>query len=58
MLLETLPSWVFILEIVFNFNTAYYHKGMIHKDRKEIFKQYIKTNFLWDLIVVIPFLLS
>jgi hypothetical protein len=31
---------------------------MIHKNRKEIFKYYIKSNFWWDLVVVIPFLLS
>lgn len=33
-LLETLPSYVFILEIILNFNTAYYRKGIIHTSRK------------------------
>lgn len=58
MLLETFPSLVFILEILLNFNTAYYHKGIIHTNRKLIFKHYISSNFWWDLVVVIPFIMS
>jgi len=42
------------MEILLNFNTAYYHKGMIHANRKEIFQFYLKGDFIWDLIVVIP----
>jgi hypothetical protein len=30
LLLETFPSYVFIVEILLKFNTAYYHKGIIH----------------------------
>jgi hypothetical protein len=29
-MLETLPSWVLVCDIVLTFNTAYYRKGMIH----------------------------
>jgi hypothetical protein len=31
---------------------------MIHKNRKEIFTFYVSNNFLWDLIVIIPFIIS
>lgn len=30
----------------------------MHEDRKSIVKHYLKDNFFWDLIVVIPFLMS
>ena len=30
----------------------------MHTDRKEIFHHYLKNNFIWDLIGVIPFLIS
>ncbi|CAD8180977.1 unnamed protein product [Paramecium pentaurelia] len=55
---DLLPSWVFIAEIILNFNTAYYDKGLMHEDRKQIMKHYVKGNFFWDIIVVIPFLIS
>ena len=58
LLLETFPSYVFIIEIILNFNTAYYHKGIIYTNRRQIFKHYISSQFWWDLIVVIPFIIS
>ena len=30
---ETIPSYVFILEILLNFYTAFYYEGVIHKKR-------------------------
>ncbi|CAD8199743.1 unnamed protein product [Paramecium pentaurelia] len=57
-LFSTIPSWVFLMEIIINFNTAYYYKGMIHEDRTKIFQHYIKGDFFKDLLVVIPFLIS
>ncbi|CAD8196983.1 unnamed protein product [Paramecium pentaurelia] len=57
-LFDLLPSWIFVVEIILNFNTAYYDKGLMHEDRKSIVKHYLKHNFFWDLIVVIPFLIS
>ncbi|CAD8179921.1 unnamed protein product [Paramecium pentaurelia] len=57
-LFDLLPSWIFVAEIILNFNTAYYDKGLMHEDRKSIVKHYLKENFFWDLIVVIPFLMS
>ncbi|CAD8106695.1 unnamed protein product [Paramecium sonneborni] len=57
-LFDLLPSWIFVAEIIINFNTAYYDKGLMHEDRKSIVKHYLKDNFFWDLVVVIPFLMS
>ncbi|CAD8186045.1 unnamed protein product [Paramecium pentaurelia] len=49
---------IFLIEIILNFNTAYYSKGMIHESRQKIFKHYVQGEFAYDLIVVIPFLIS
>lgn len=40
-LLETMPSITFILDIVLNFFTAFYSKGQIHRNKGEIFQNYI-----------------
>ena len=32
--------------------------GMIHRRKTEMFSNYIRNNFWWDLVVVIPFILS
>jgi hypothetical protein len=58
MVLQTIPSWFFMVDILLNFNTAYYHKGMIHTRRNEIIEHYLQSNFRWDLIIVVPFIIS
>lgn len=55
---ETIPSYVFIAEILLNFNTAYYKHGLVHTDRMEIFKNYVGGSFGWDLMIAIPFILA
>ncbi|CAD8075620.1 unnamed protein product [Paramecium sonneborni] len=55
---ETIPSYIFIIEIMLNFNTAYYSQGIIHTNRSEIFFHYIQNNFCWDLLITIPFVLA
>ena len=45
------------LDLTINLQTAYYLKGEFITDRKKIFKNYLKTNFLLDLIIFIPFFL-
>lgn len=55
---ETLPSLILILEIFFNFNTAFYDEGLIITNRKNICLNYISENFLLDLLIVIPFMIS
>ena len=55
---ETIPSYIFIAEILLNFNTAYYSHGIIHSTRKEIFHHYVSENFWWDLMISIPYVFS
>ncbi|CAD8208172.1 unnamed protein product [Paramecium octaurelia] len=56
--LETLPSWTFVIDIILTFFTAYYSQGQIHRDKQQILKHYANTTLLWDLMIVIPFILS
>ena len=57
-LLNDIPGWAFLLDICINFNTAYYYRGAIIRARSLIFKTYLNNKFFWDLIVVIPFIIS
>ena len=45
---------VFSIDIVFNFNTAYYHEGKIVINRVSITKNYLKKWFWIDLLTTIP----
>ena len=56
--LDTIPAIYFVIDIVLNFNTAFYCDGLLIKSRKKISKNYIKTQFFWDVIVICPFVLN
>ncbi|CAD8115895.1 unnamed protein product [Paramecium primaurelia] len=57
--LNTLPSWLFVVDIFVTLQTAFYAKGIIHRNQIEIFKNYLKGGTLiLDIIIVIPILLS
>ena len=45
-------------DILMKFNTAYYKKGRLIKQKNDIIKNYIKNNFINDLLTFIPFLIS
>ncbi len=49
---------IFLIDIVFNFNTGYYQSGDVILSRKSIAKQYLRTLFPYDIIaffgMVIP----
>ena len=54
-ILETVASFFFALDILFNFCTAVYDSDYkLIEDRKEIAFLYIKSWFLLDLISIIP----
>ncbi|CAD8103904.1 unnamed protein product [Paramecium sonneborni] len=57
-LFSTLPSWVFINQ----YQGFSYQKQFLiltqHTIQKKIFKHYVQRDFVYDLIVVIPFLIS
>jgi len=45
----------FFLDILINFNTGFYDKGLLVMDRKKIFGHYITGWFWIDLVASIPF---
>ena len=63
--LETLHFWMYVntaldifffIDIIFNFNTAYYDDYLTIEDRRYVIaKSYIMSWFLIDLISIIPF---
>ncbi|CAD8070386.1 unnamed protein product [Paramecium sonneborni] len=56
--LDTLPQYVFVFEILLNFNVAYYSRGVLVMNRAQIFKHYLKGKFALDFIVLIPFMIG
>lgn len=56
--LDTLPQYVFIIEILLNFNVAYYSRGMLVLNQRQIVQHYLKGKFIVDFIVLIPFLIG
>ena len=55
-ILEILPVWVFIFEILLDLNTSYYSKGMYIVKRSKILKHYMKYHFFLDIITILPLL--
>lgn len=56
--LDDLPGWAFLIDMLLNFNIAYYKKGSIITDRGKIVKHYFKSHLIWDAIVIIPFFIN
>lgn len=57
-MLDIIPTFTFTLEILINFNTAFYKEGLIHSTRKSISKNYLKGDFIIDLSVLVLSFLS
>lgn len=58
LILEVIPSWFLLAEILINFNTAFYRNGIIHIKRRQIVRNYLKGEFFWDLMVSFPFIIQ
>lgn len=50
--------FVFVLDALKSLNTAYYHKGILVVNRKEVIKNYIFKRFLVDIVTLIPLMLA
>lgn len=50
--MDDLPNYGLIIDMLFNFNTGYYSKGLLILDRKKIVIHYLKKRFIWDLIII------
>ena len=46
---------IYVLDILVNFNTSVYTNGILIKKKREIFMYYIKSSFIFDVIVLAPF---
>ena len=57
-ILETIPQYIFIFEIILNFNVAYYSRGVLVLNQLHIMKHYVKGKFILDFIVIIPFMIG
>lgn len=58
LLFSTLPSCIFLIELILNFFKGYYVRGILHTSKRDIFWHYMKGEFIIDLTVVLPFILS
>ncbi|CAD8049359.1 unnamed protein product [Paramecium primaurelia] len=55
--LNTIPSWLLLLDVILTLQTAYYHEGTIHRNQAEILKNYMKGGKLMiDVLILIPIL--
>ena len=55
---QILPPWIFLLEMLLDFNTSYYSKGVYISSRTKIIYHYFKYDFLLDLITIIPLFIN
>lgn len=51
---EIFPMWLFLFQAFLDLNTSYYSKGMYISNRLDIVKNYMKYNFLLDLVTIAP----
>lgn len=51
----TVVDFLFICEIILNCNTGYFANGVLVKHRKKIFKTYLRSFFVFDVMACIPF---
>ena len=45
----------FAIDLICQFNTGYYDKGIMVLNRKKIFIHYLKDNFVFDFLAIIPY---
>nr|AAA95996.1 K+ channel [Paramecium tetraurelia] len=57
-LFSTLPSCIFLIDLILTFFKGYYDRGYYKRNKAKIFWHYIKGDFALDLAIVLPFILS
>lgn len=55
LIFSVIVTGIFTLDIIINFNTAFYKHGIIVKNRKEIIKNYMSGWFWTDFFATVPF---
>ena len=56
--LTYVSSVFFLLDMLLNFNSAYFSKGLIITERIKIIHSYVKKNLLFDLITLLAYLFT
>ena len=57
-IVKQIGMFFLMIDIIKTFNTAYYHKGILVINRREILSKYIYHNFPLDVITIIPVVLN
>ena len=57
-LIKIIPVWIFFINVIFNFLTAYYSKGVYIYNKQRIILRYLRKEFVMDLITLVPFAFS
>lgn len=55
---ESVSRYIFLIDLILNFNTAFYQSGRLVLERGEIAKEYLKKTFFQDFIIVVTFFLN
>ena len=45
---------IFVFDIIINFNTGFYLRGVLVKERNSIITNYFKRGLMWDLFAILP----
>jgi len=57
-LFSTIPSCIFVIDLILCFFKGYYDKGILRTKKSEIFWHYVTTDLSIDLAIILPFVLS
>lgn len=55
--MKTACLYIFLLDLFKSSNSSYYSKGVLQKNRKKIIFYYLKSDFITDLLTLIPLFL-
>lgn len=58
LILEYLPSYSYLFEIILKFNTCPYKQGILIQNRKRIILEYLTHEFFTDCAIIIPFFIA
>ena len=45
---------IFVIDIIINFNTGFYLRGVLVKERNSIITNYFKRGLMWDIFAILP----
>ena len=57
-ILEKFSCCIFVIDLILNFFTAFYKRGVLNLDAKSIVKHYLRGKFAFDFITIGFFFLT